>query len=123
MRRPALGAEGTLERTGLLTPYLAEVLADDVLRSLQPLSRLVRLEEVLRVPEVRLRTFEDLGIAIEVFPFATDIPFLGNWGTPLLFGPGSILVAHTAEEYVDIAELEQAVDKNTQIARACLKAL
>jgi acyl carrier protein len=33
VRRPALGAEGTLERTGLLTPYLAEVLADDVLRS------------------------------------------------------------------------------------------
>lgn len=97
--------------------------ADDVLRSLQPLSRLVRLEEVLRVPEVRLRTFDDLGIEIEVFPFATDIPFLGNWGTPLLFGPGSIHVAHTAEEYVDIAELEQAVDKNTQIARACLKAL
>src|SRR4029453_1169645 len=32
-RRPAPGAEGTLERTGLLTPYLAETLADDVLRS------------------------------------------------------------------------------------------
>ena len=33
VRRPALGAEGTLERAGLLTPYLAETLADDVLRS------------------------------------------------------------------------------------------
>src|SRR4029450_167239 len=31
--RPARGAEGPLERTGLLTPYLAEPLADDVLRS------------------------------------------------------------------------------------------
>jgi acyl carrier protein len=33
VRRPAFGAEGTLERVGLLTPYLAETLADDVLRS------------------------------------------------------------------------------------------
>jgi len=31
VRRPFAGAEGTLERTGLLTPYLAETLADDVL--------------------------------------------------------------------------------------------
>lgn len=33
VHRPALGADGTLERTGLLTPYLAETLAADVLRS------------------------------------------------------------------------------------------
>lgn len=33
VRRPAFGAEGTFERVGLLTPYLAETLADDVLRS------------------------------------------------------------------------------------------
>jgi acyl carrier protein len=31
VRRPSVGAEGTLERSGLLTPYLAETLADDVL--------------------------------------------------------------------------------------------
>ncbi len=33
VRRPALGADSTLERTGLLTRYLTETLADDVLRS------------------------------------------------------------------------------------------
>src|SRR5262249_10069831 len=33
VRRPTLGTEGTLERAGVLTPYLAETLADDVLRS------------------------------------------------------------------------------------------
>jgi acetylornithine deacetylase len=97
--------------------------ADEVLRSLQPLSRMVRLEEVLRVPDVRLRTFDDLGLEIAVFSFATDIPFLGNWGTPLLFGPGSIHVAHTAEEHVDLVELDQGVERYAQIARACLKAL
>ncbi len=33
VRRPTLGTEGVLERAGVLTPYLAETLADDVLRS------------------------------------------------------------------------------------------
>ena len=33
VKRPMLGADGVLERVGVLTPYLAETLADDVLRS------------------------------------------------------------------------------------------
>ena len=97
--------------------------ADEVLRSLQPLSRQVRVEEVLRVSDVRLQTFDNLGIEIAVFPFATDIPFLSNWGKPLLFGPGSFHVAHTAEEHVELAELEQAVERYVQIANACLRTL
>ena len=32
-----------------------------------------------------------------------------RWGTPLLFGPGSFLVAHTAEEHLELAELEAAI--------------
>ena len=32
-----------------------------------------------------------------------------RWGEPLLFGPGSIHVAHTADEFVSIAELNAAV--------------
>jgi acetylornithine deacetylase len=94
--------------------------ADEVLRSVQPLTRFVRFEEVLRVPDVRLRTFDHLGIETAAFPFCTDIPFLTNWGTPLLFGPGSFHVAHTAEEHVTIKELEEAVDKYVRIAGACL---
>ena len=97
--------------------------ADEVLRSLQPLSRTVRVEEVLRVSDVRLQTFDNLGVEIAVFPFATDIPFLSNWGKPLLFGPGSFHVAHTAEEHVELAELDQAVEKYVQIANACLRTL
>ena len=94
--------------------------ADDVLRSVQPLARFVRIEEVLRVPDVRFRTFDDVGIESAVFPFTTDVPFLDNWGTPLLFGPGSIHVAHTADEHVAIEELERAVGDYERIARACL---
>jgi acetylornithine deacetylase len=55
-----------------------------------------------------------------VFPFTTDVPLLDRWGTPLLFGPGSILVAHTADEHVRIAELESAATQYAALARACL---
>jgi acetylornithine deacetylase len=95
--------------------------ADEVLGCVQPLTRFVRLEEVLRVPDVRLQTFDALGIETAVFPFATDIPFLTNWGTPLLFGPGSFHVAHTSEEHVRIGEMEDAVQQYVQIAGACLQ--
>lgn len=95
--------------------------ADEVLRCVQVLTRFVRLEEVLRVPDVRLHTFDRLGIESAVFPFATDIPFLTNWGSPLLFGPGSFHVAHTSEEHVRIEELDAAIGKYVQIANACLE--
>jgi acetylornithine deacetylase len=94
--------------------------ADEVLRCLMPIERLVRVEEVLRVPEIRFKRFDDLGIESAVFPFTTDVPLLTNWGTPLLFGPGSITVAHTAEEHVEIAELEAAVGHYERLARSCL---
>jgi acetylornithine deacetylase len=72
------------------------------------------------VPEIRFERFDDLGIDSAVFPFTTDVPLLTNWGTPLLFGPGSITVAHTAEEHVEIEELEAAVGQYERLARACL---
>jgi acetylornithine deacetylase len=55
-----------------------------------------------------------------VFPYTTDVPFLGAWGRPLLFGPGSVHVAHTADEFVAIAELHAAVDAYAAIARQLL---
>jgi acetylornithine deacetylase len=42
--------------------------------------------------------------------FTTDIPYLHKWGTPLLIGPGSILVAHTEDERIEKTELTRAVD-------------
>lgn len=41
--------------------------------------------------------------------FTTDIPHLTNWKQPLLLGPGSILVAHTKDEFVLKKDLEKAV--------------
>jgi len=92
--------------------------ADDVLRALQPLEALVAVEEVLRVSPIRLHTVE--GFETEVFPFTTDVPLLDRWGTPLLFGPGTFLVAHTDDEFVTLEELNAAVGAYERLARACL---
>ncbi len=49
------------------------------------------------------------GFRQKVVRFTTDIPHLSNWGTPLLLGAGSILVAHTQNEFVPKTELTEAV--------------
>ena len=66
------------------------------------------LEWGVSVDPVRLTVLP--GFRTSVAAFATDIPVLTNWGRPLLFGPGSIHVAHSDGEFVDVAELRSAVD-------------
>jgi acetylornithine deacetylase len=56
-----------------------------------------------------------------VVRFTTDIPFLSNWGSPLLIGPGSILNAHTDHEFVEKQELEEAVDLYVRLVSTLLK--
>jgi acetylornithine deacetylase len=65
-----------------------------------------------------LRTIDGLDQC--VVRFTTDIPYLTRWGIPLLFGPGSILNAHTDHEFVEKRELAQAVDIYARLARALL---
>jgi acetylornithine deacetylase len=55
-----------------------------------------------------------------VVRFTTDIPYLSKWGKPLLLGPGSILNAHTAHEFVAKQELAQAVELYVRLVRALL---
>ena len=71
------------------------------------------------VPPVKLGMVE--GFPTSVAAFATDIPKLGNWGTPYLFGPGSIHVAHRDDEHVSIDELHRAIDAYERIARQAVK--
>jgi acetylornithine deacetylase len=80
----------------------------------------VAIEEVLEVPPVRLKTLP--GFATGVFAYTTDIPLLNKWGTPLLLGPGSIHVAHTDDEHVRLAELEEAVTLYEKLASQLLSA-
>jgi acetylornithine deacetylase len=60
------------------------------------------------------------GFDVAPVAYTTDIPLLNRWGTPLLFGPGSIHVAHTTDEYIDVRELRAAVDSYERIVRALL---
>jgi acetylornithine deacetylase len=60
------------------------------------------------------------GFEQTVVRFTTDIPYLSNWGAPLLIGPGSILEAHTDHEFVKKQELIDAVDIYAQLACALL---
>src|SRR4029079_17953851 len=92
--------------------------AADVRAALTPLEPLVSIEHVLEVPPVKMTTVD--GFETAVFPYTTDIPFLNRWGQPLLFGPGSIHVAHTAEEFIEIDELHSAVDGYVKIVRELL---
>lgn len=57
------------------------------------------------------------GFNQKVVRFTTDIPHLPNWGTPLLLGPGSILVAHTKDEFVLKKDLEVAVGLFVALAK------
>jgi len=90
----------------------------DVRRAIAPIETRVSIEHVLEVPPVKMRTVP--GFETAVFPYTTDIPFLSAWGQPLLFGPGSVHVAHTADEFVSIAELHAAVGHYASIARHLL---
>ena len=60
------------------------------------------------------------GFEAEPVAYTSDIPLLSNWGTPLLFGAGSIHVAHTTEEYVDEDELRSSVDCYVRLVRTLL---
>jgi acetylornithine deacetylase len=86
--------------------------------AIAPLESRVAIEPVLEVPPIRMATID--GLETAVFPYTTDVPFLTRWGRPLLFGPGSIHVAHTADEWVSIGALEAARDAYVTIARRLL---
>jgi acetylornithine deacetylase len=70
------------------------------------------------VPPVKLGVVD--GFRTSVVAYATDIPALTNWGTPYLFGPGSIHVAHSDAEFVSFDELRAAPVAYARIARAAL---
>jgi acetylornithine deacetylase len=76
------------------------------------------VEEILELPAMRMHTVP--GFETAVFSYFSDIPFLSNWGTPLLIGPGSIHVAHTDGECIALDELARAVDVYEKLAAALL---
>ncbi len=56
------------------------------------------------------------GFKTTVVSFGSDVPYLGNLGKPLLMGPGSILLAHTADERISKRELLEGADLYERLA-------
>jgi len=79
----------------------------------------VEIEEALHTPALHLEAVP--GFETTVVAYTTDIPNFGDaWGKPLLIGPGSIHVAHTAEERIPKRELAEAIEIYTQLVQRLL---
>ncbi len=80
----------------------------------------VAIEYLSENEPVHLHTVTNLDQC--VVRFTTDIPYLENWGRPLLIGPGSIFNAHTDHEFVLKHELSEAVDLYARLVKELLAA-
>jgi acetylornithine deacetylase len=79
----------------------------------------MEIQEVLEIPAIRMTAVE--GLPTTIVAYTTDIPaFGGKWGRPLLFGPGTIHVAHTLDERVPKQELLDAVELYQKLVRQLL---
>lgn len=61
------------------------------------------------------------GFATKPVAFGTDIPALRPLGTPLLYGPGSILLAHTPEESLSKRELRLGIEGYVRLVKRLLQ--
>ena len=87
--------------------------------AMQAISEKAELSEILFIPAMRFGHLD--GFETSVVSYATDIPaFGGAWGEPFLFGPGSIHVAHTAEERVPKREVLEAVEVYQRMTKELL---
>jgi acetylornithine deacetylase len=76
------------------------------------------LEYGSHIPPQRFHTLP--GFKTAPVAFTTDIPLLSQWGTPLLFGPGSIRDAHTPNERISVSELRESVGTYVRLVRTLL---
>lgn len=113
---------------GNIIPELAEVeLMFRLVGDVKPLKKLIEkwvgdraeIEYGSYIPAQKFETIA--GFDIAPVAYTSDIPLLTKWGKPLMFGPGSIHVAHTADEFIAVDELRAAVDAYERIVRALLK--
>jgi acetylornithine deacetylase len=86
----------------------------------QAVEGLATVDFTLEIPFRRLRAVE--GLPTMIAKFTTDIPWLGNWGEPILMGPGTIHVAHTPDEKLAKKDLFEAIDRYVEVARQLVTA-
>jgi acetylornithine deacetylase len=75
---------------------------------------LATVEFTLEIPFKRFRSID--GEPSMVAAFTSDVPWLTEWGEPLMLGPGSIHVAHTPHERLAKRELLEAIDLYVKVA-------
>lgn len=120
---------GTIQGGTRANVIPAEAYADVQIRLVTPAARVkeilegtikgrAQVEYLSQAEPLRLLPVE--GFASCIVRFTTDIPYLTNWGTPLLLGPGSILNAHTEQERVSKRELYEAVELYARLVRTLL---
>ena len=69
---------------------------------------------------IHLKVIPGFGRGEIVVRFGTDIPYLGAWGQPMLFGPGSIHDAHTPHEFILKSDLLEAVEVYAGLVKSLL---
>jgi acetylornithine deacetylase/succinyl-diaminopimelate desuccinylase-like protein len=89
---------------------------DETRRALEKaVEGLASVDFTLEIPFRRLRSLP--GLPTMIAAFTTDIPWLSQWGEPVLLGPGSIHVAHTPHEKLAKKELREAIDLYVEVAQ------
>jgi len=68
-----------------------------------------------------VRLFSVPGFEECVVRFTTDVPYLSEWGKPLLLGPGSIFDAHTDHERISKRELKEAVELYLRLSKQLIQ--
>ncbi len=78
----------------------------------------VEVEMGLEIPPVRSAPVP--GWETTVVSYASDLPFLAPWGERYQLGPGTIRLAHTADERIGKQELREGVDRYVRLATTLL---
>jgi acetylornithine deacetylase len=114
-------------KTNVIPPSAEAGLHIRLVTKFEPVQRILErvvnnraeIEYASVAPPVRMHAIE--GFRQKVVRFTTDIPHLTNWGTPLLLGAGSILVAHTKDEFVAKQELSDSVQLYCGLVKQLLR--
>jgi acetylornithine deacetylase len=97
-----------------------------LIRTVEPSDTLKRSIQSLLSPEVSVSFPVEMpfhkggrapaGWDTTVVSYASDLPFLADWGERFQLGPGSIRVAHTNHEHIRKADLLRGVDLYERLA-------
>lgn len=103
-----------------------EASAQILIRTVEPTGPLKAAIQALAAPGVAVAFPVELpshkagappaGWDTTVVSYASDLPFLANWGEGYQLGPGTIKVAHTAQEHIRKADLLRGVDLYVRLA-------